>query len=79
MQLTDAASVSVPLPVMYSNITWNCAEAEALHLFSLPQPAEQGIQAVLLSSGPAPSTNILQKKESFNLPTESPLTTSPCT
>lgn len=62
MQLTDAASVSVPLPVVYSNTTWNQAEAEALHLLSLLQPAQQGIQAVLLSSGPDPSTNILQKK-----------------
>lgn len=34
MQLTDAASVSVPLPEMYSNTTWNQAEAEALQLLS---------------------------------------------
>lgn len=68
MQLTDAASVSVSLPVMQSSSTWNQAEAEALHLLSLLQPAEQGIQAVLLSSGPAPSTNTLQKKESFIYP-----------
>lgn len=77
MQLTDAALVSVPLPVMYSNTTW--LKPEALHLLFLLQPAEQGTQAVLLSSGPAPRKNILQKKESFNLPTESPLTTGPCT
>lgn len=79
MQLTDAASASVLLPVMYSNTTRNQAEAEALHLLFLLQPAEQGIQAVLLSSGPVPNTNILQKKESSNLPSEKGLTTSPRT
>lgn len=46
MQLTDAALVSVPLPVMYSNTTW--LKPEALHLLFLLQPAEQGTQAVLV-------------------------------